>query len=486
MLKVAALVGTIVVLGVAANFSAIKTPNDGVYYVAAARALVETGAHVDATQVPPGPPITRQNGIVYALAAMIAVAGDGWPVLYALTVAALWMGAVVAAARFFGRLRGAAVGVQPGPTDWVLALCTFFQYDLVNDATSFMNEGIYVPALFILAAYAGRRLIGVRTSEHLRSSFATVPRSFVLGGTLFVVTGLFFRNQHVVLLPLVALALAISRRPVMAAALPIAAVAAFAWYASWLPAPVTDAYLETLVGLESLDQSDISYSLAMFTGPLWLTKVLSYDHPFVVLAGLAAAAAVVVGLLRMRRDHPWLAAAIALYLAGTLAFLALLPFVSTRYFSLAQLPIVVTWSVLLPNRVRVWRLVTVAATIVALVMGIYARSYVTGEKREQAYPQLVAHQRAESVIGPALVYSSQPRMVTWVLGMPACAAPPLECDIARGRQGSSGATMGPPLVFIGRGDELEGQDGLVGYAITRALTEPVQGYAAWQVAKAVP
>src|SRR5688500_20027063 len=103
-LLVAAGVATIVTAGVCANFTAIKYPNDGVYYVAAARALVDSHQHVDATVLPAGPPITRQNGIVYVLAALMLVTGPAWVVAYASLVIALWTAAMLAMARFFDDL----------------------------------------------------------------------------------------------------------------------------------------------------------------------------------------------------------------------------------------------------------------------------------------------------------------------------------------------------------------------------------------------
>lgn len=486
MLRVATLAGVIVALGVAANFTSLKTPNDGVYYVAAARALVDTGLHVDATVVPHGPPITRQNGIVYALAGMMLVAGDAWPVAYTVVVAALWAWAVLAMARFYGALTGDGAS---GANGYLPAVITLLQYDLLNDSTSFMNEGLYAPVLFALAAEVCRRLVSVSTRAQVAQACGAMPRALVLASLTFILTGMFFRNQHVVLLPLAAVALALAGRWLLALVVPLAALAAFAAYAAFLPAPVTDGYFATLLSADSIEASDPTYALAFFTGPLSLTKVLPYEHPVAVIAGLTMAALVVVGLLRMWRHHPFLAAALTIYIIGTVVFLVLLPFVSTRYYALANLALVAALSRTGPfSPVEARRAgpsgparhigvrLIVAVSLGLTVATAYAWSYFSGTKPEQAYPQLVAHQRAAPLMASALVYSSQPRMVWWILGRPACAAPPGDCAAA------VGVAAGASPVFIGRDDELEGQGGLRGYRIVQALTAPVEGYAAWSVA----
>lgn len=456
--------GTVAIIGagVAANFSALRTPNDGVYYVTAARALLETGQHVDATVIPYGPPITRQNGVVYVLAALIAVAGSAWPIAWAMLVAALWIAAIVVMARFYGELLDRA--------GWPFAILTVLQYDLLNDSTSFMNEGLYAPAFFLLAAQFGRHLL----------ASAPMPRWFGPALLVFLLAGLFFRNQHVVALGVAAAALGLAGRWMMAVTVPVAALGAFAVYAATLPAPVTDGYFATVTRFESIEASDAPYALALFTGPLSLTKLVPYGHPVVIVTGLAAAAAVAAGLLRLRRAQPALAGAIALYIAGTLVFLVMLPFVSTRYFALANLPLLAAMAVLVPRQVDAARLVGAAALVIAGVAGLYVQRYLSGEKREQAYPQLVAHQRAALVAGDSLIYSSQPRMVAWVLGIPACAVAPDACAAARGLEN------GRSVVFIGQGDELEGQEGLHGYAIARPLTDPAAGYAAWLLTRVTP
>lgn len=470
-------VALVIALGVAANFSPLRTPNDGVYYVAAARAFVETGAHVDATVIPYGLPVTRQNGIVYALAGMMSVAGDAWPVLYALVVTALWVWAVAAMARCYDGLNQPEGLKASGYRGWVLAAFTFFQYDLLNDSTSFMNEALYVPVFFALAAEVGRRLIGAVSRADVAAGLGELKPWLRVTGLGFVLVGLFFRNQHAVLLPLVATGCWLAGRRLLAIALPVGALAAFAVYAAWLPAPVTDGYFSTLAGAESIEASDLAYAAAMFTGPLSLTKVLPYGHPLTQVAALAMAVATMVGLQRMWRRHPYLATACALYMAGTLAFLVLLPFVSTRYYGLVNLPLIAAWAMLLPpvlpeHDVSV-RWFAVPAAVVAVVVALYVRSYLSGEKHEQAYPQLQAHQRAADLVGQALVYSSQPRMAFWVLGVPACGSAPDDCAAARGLVTSR------TVVFIGRADEWQGQDGLRGYRIARPLTVPAEGFAAW-------
>jgi len=478
-MAVTAIVLIVVAAGVAANFSPLRTPNDGVYYVAAAQALVETGAHVDATVVPHGLPITRQNGIVYVLAVMMGIAGAAWPVLYVLAVAMLWATAIIVMARFYRELRR---GADPDPWTrreaWLLAGLTCLHYDLWNDSTSFMNEGIYVPVFFALAAETGRRLIGVRTGAEATAALGGMSRWAAMTGLVFLLAGLFFRNQHVVLLALVAAAgPSLRNHRLLGLAAPLAAVAAFAVYVAWLPAPVTDAYLATVTGAESIELADAAYALAMFTGPLSLTKVLPYDHPLTIVTALVMAVATIAGLRQMWRRHRVLSGALAVYLAGTAVFLVMLPFTYTRYYALANLPLIAAWSTLLPTRAASARWLSVPAAIIAMVVVLYVRSYLSGEKREQAYPQLVAHQRAALLIGDALVYSSQPRMVFWVLGVPACGGPPDACAVARGVE------AGTPAVFIGREDEIEGQHGLRGHVLTRALTEPSAGYAAWLVAR---
>ena len=478
-MAITAIVLIVVAAGVALNFSSLRTPNDGVYYVAAAQALVETGAHVDATVVPYGLPITRQNGIVYVLAAMMGIAGPAWPVLYVLAVAMLWAAAIIVMARFYRELRrGVAADPWTRREAWVLAGLTCLHYDLWNDSTSFMNEGIYVPVFFALAAETGRRLIGVRTRAEATAALGGMSRWAGMTGLVFLLAGLFFRNQHVVLLALIAAAgLSLRNHRLLALAAP-AAVAAFAAYVAWLPAPVTDAYLATVTSAESFELADAAYALAIVTGPLSLTKMLPYDHPLTVVTALVMAVATIAGLRQTWRRDRVLSGALALYLAGTAVFLVMLPFAYTRYYALANLPLIAAWSMLLPTRAASARWLAVPVAVIAMVCVLYVRSYFSGEKREQAYPQLVAHQRAALLIGDALVYSSQPRMVAWVLGVPACGAPPDACAAARGVE------AGTPAVFIGRKDELEGQHGLHDYVLTRALTETSDGYAAWLVARA--
>jgi hypothetical protein len=488
---VAGVVAGIVAGGVSANFTTIKYPNDGVYYVAAAATLLESGHHVNATVSPPGPPITRQNGIVYALTGLMRVTGPLWPIAYAVMVTALWTGAILALARFYGALAGgdeapgSATGRKPGPSllAYSLALFTFLQYDILNDSTSFMNEAIYLPVWFLVAADAGRQLIGVRSRAALAAAVARMPRSSVLVAVAFLVLGLFFRTQHAVVLALALVCLALAGRAGAGVALTGAAVGMYVIYARAIDAPPSDDFLAWTLSLQSVGGSDPAFAIGMFTSPFSLTKVVPFGHPVTLVAGLGLAGLCGAGLARMHRCHSWLAGAIALFIAGSVAFLVLLPIEHSRYYAPVNAALVACLAALAPRDVSVRSVqgaVLAGLLASAATVSVYVTSYLAGEKHDPAwrgvYPQLLTHYRyrAEEPRGRSLVYSRQPRMAYWVLGVPACIPAPPDCAVASGRTYDH-------VVFIGRKDELEGQDGLRGFHADRPVTQPIDGYAAWTI-----
>jgi hypothetical protein len=488
-------VAGVVGVGVFANFTTVKYPNDGVYYVAAASSLLDTGRHVNATVTPPGPPITRQNGIVYVLAALMRATGRGWPVAYALLVTALWTCAVLAMGRFFGALIGghklresstSRVGSStPGDA---LAFLAFLQYDILNDSTSFMNEAIYLPVLCLVAAQVGRQLIGLRSRAELRTAIARLPRSSILVAVAFLVLGLFFRSQHAVVLAVALVVLALAGRAGVGLALAGAAFGAFAVYTRWFAAPPSDGFLARILAFQSVDGSDLPFAVGLFTSPLSLTKVVPFDHPVALVAGVAMAGLCGTGLARMKQRHTWLATLIALYVAGSLAFLVLLPIEHSRYYAPVNAALVACLAALAPRHMsaRRWQAGVLAGVLASGgAVAVYVTSYLAGDKHEPAwrggYPQLLAHHRyrAERSRDRSLTYSRQPRMAYWVLGVPACVPAPADCADALGRSYDR-------VVFIGRKDELEGQDGLRGFQISEPVTQPIDGYAAWTVVSAGP
>jgi hypothetical protein len=492
-------VAAVVAVGVFANFTTIKYPNDGVYYVAAAAALIETGRHVNATVVPAGPPITRQNGIVYALAGLMRVTGRAWPIAYALLVTALWTCAILALARFYGALIEAAPASDsggrhpPGPSvpgmpACGLAIFTALQYDILNDSTSFMNEAIYLPVWFLVAAEAGRRLLGVGSRAELAAVIARTPPSATLVAVVFLASGLFFRSQHAVVLALASVALVLAGRTGAGLALLGVAVGSFALYARWVEAPQSDDFLAWTLSFQSVNGSDPAFAIGLFTSPLSLTKVAPFGHPLMLAAGLGVAALCGAGLARLRRRHAWLAGALALYIAGSMAFLVLLPIEHSRYYAPVNAALVACLAGLAPRDVSARMLqgaVLAGVFASAAAVAVYVGSYLAGEKHEPAwrgvYPQLQAHYRfrAESARDRSLAYSRQPRMAYWVLGVPACIPAPPACAAASGRSYDR-------VVFIGRKDELDGQDGLVGFQAGPPVTPPVDGYAAWTMASVGP
>ena len=473
------------------NFLGLKVPNDGVYYVALADSMINSGIQTNLITFPPTAITTHQNGIVFIIIVLKLALSSSWWLGYIICVAFIWAITARYLFVFFYNQIGHIYLKKSTLLPLILCYIPIIHYTTLSAISNFFNEAIIIPICWFLFAFYSNNFTEFK---HGRHNDLTLPRKVLLKiGFLvgfFLIFGMFFRIQILTFIVAFAVTFKIFRILSIKSVIGIISVSLLIFF-TFINYDISPAWMNFLTQSTAISGA-ILYDkvwvfLSLMASPL---SMISFDTPIEALhhyyindaVSVVASFLVFYGLIVMRRTHVSVYVLSALLLFLNVIFILFLPINSGR-FELPVLILILTIYLYALSGVSSFislRLITWGAALVSCVLltfiPIYTSKYFNSDTSRNTYNRIQITNELNRMIpeiGEFVVYSQFSRITYWVTGLPSCVVEPAECTKLQDLPNNSS------ILFIGNESDFLLNTNLAKYTFSDQLSDEQHKFGVW-------
>jgi hypothetical protein len=454
------------------NFTGIKFPNDGVYYLNIAENLINHGLFQDTISVPINPAVTHQNGIVFCLVVLKLVFGKYCFVAYVVLISVLWFYALkkmYELARYLGISKTVSI---------ILGFVMYTKPEILTSNLSLSNESIYLPLCYYAVSDFLIKLNGNNRDKNNALLY------------LFLVIGLFFRNQHITILFTLffsAWMFKLDERKAVTI-FSIMGGLLFFIYVGLTPHLINQNLVnESFVIGNRFSLEKISFVLRQFAN-IYMPGFFFVKYVvFNLLLGLVFFSLFLFGLWKICNQEKYkrLGILLILLIGSNSLFLFVLPFSDDRYSVVMHFYILlVQVSILTGFRKSIQKTIPVMFVIVTIsLFALILFKYVNGTKgRVPVYGMLKQYEEYKTlpdIKNENIIYFSEsPRMTYWMLEKSSCDLSPAECaEYFKYDEKTS------DMVYFGSITKFNNRKQLAGYKVADCLISKCKNYGIWRIEK---